>query len=227
MGLWQEAIRPHAEALTCDPNRSMSYYVILFAPLALLLPAAGAVAPTTETFAIIPPESLSVDDEIPVDSYAKPTAPAPAETACPEGSTFAVVANRFRAQDAHQVRIEQQITIRISPRPQPMRPNMLMDLPNREVGPKFLERKVGKCVKVAGIAGVQPDQGNRLLLYMRDQRIISAELERACRSRDFYSGFYLSRSSDGQLCVDRDMLLSRSGANCRLTQIRQLVESER
>ena len=58
---------------------------------------------------------------------------------------------------------------------------------------------------------------------MRDRSVVSGLLERACRARDFYSGFYLARNVDGKLCVDRDMLLSRSGANCRLTQIRQLV----
>jgi hypothetical protein len=59
---------------------------------------------------------------------------------------------------------------------------------------------------------------------MRDRRIVQARLERACRARDFYSGFYLARSSDGKLCVDRDTLQSRSGANCKLTRFRQLVE---
>jgi hypothetical protein len=118
------------------------------------------------------------------------------------------------------------MTIRISPRPSPVRPNMLVDLPGREISPRFLERKIGKCLPVSGIAGVQPNGGSRLLLFMRDQRIVSAELERACRARDFYSGFYLSRSTDGRLCVDRDTLLSRSGANCRLSRIRQLVETD-
>jgi hypothetical protein len=32
---------------------------------------------------------------------------------------------------------------------------------------------------------------------------------------------------DGRLCVDRDTLLSRSGMNCKLTRIRELVEQDR
>ena len=83
---------------------------------------------------------------------------------------------------------------------------------------------MGKCLAVSGIAGVQSGGGSRLILFMRDRRIVSASLERACRARDFYSGFYLSQSEDGRLCVDRDTLLSRSGANCKLTRLRQLVE---
>jgi hypothetical protein len=51
-------------------------------------------------------------------------------------------------------------------------------------------------------------------------------LNRACRARDFYSGFYVERASDGRICVDRDTLLSRSGANCKLTRIRQLVDAD-
>lgn len=125
-----------------------------------------------------------------------------------------------------QVRIEQRMTIRITPRPGASRPDMLFYLPDDEVGPRFIERKVGKCLAVSGIAGVQAGGASKLILFMRDQRIVSASLERACRARDFYSGFYLARSNDGQLCVDRDMLLSRSGANCKLTRLRQLIEVE-
>ena len=65
------------------------------------------------------------------------------------------------------------------------------------------------------------------MLYLRDRRLIAAELERSCRARDFYSGFYLAKTSDGKLCVDRDTLLSRNGMNCKLTRIRQLVETDR
>jgi hypothetical protein len=204
----------------------MSYYTILFAPLMVLLPAAGAIDPKPDLTGDAigaPSERTAVENAAPAEAYAPPQVAPAADF--PEGSPFRMVVESFREQAANQVRIEQQVTIRVSPRPQPARPNMLMDLPGREVGPRFLERKMGKCLKVSRIAGVQPNGGSQLLLFMRDQRIVSAELERACRARDFYSGFYLSRSTDGRLCVDRDTLLSRSGANCKLTRIRQLVES--
>ena len=136
------------------------------------------------------------------------------------------VVRAVREDSAWQVRIERQMTIRISPRAAPAQPTMLMDLPSREIGPRFIERKIGKCLNAGEIAGVQANGGNRLILFMRDRRMISAELERACRARDFYSGFYLSRNEDGKVCVDRDTLLSRSGANCRLTRVRQLIELE-
>ena len=51
------------------------------------------------------------------------------------------------------------------------------------------------------------------------------ELERACSARDYYSGFYVQRTSDGQICVDRDTLQSRTGASCKLSRLRELVET--
>jgi hypothetical protein len=200
----------------------MSFTSILFAPLMVLLPAASAVEPEP----VLSSERAASEAQPSPELYPPPDAPASAETSFSDGSSFRLVVEAIKAREANQVRIEQRMTIRISPRPSPVRPNMLVDLPGREVGPRFLERKIGKCLAVSGIAGVQPNGGNRLLLFMRDQRIVSADLERACRARDFYSGFYLSRSTDGRLCVDRDTLLSRSGANCKLSRIRQLIESD-
>jgi len=205
----------------------MTYHAILFAPLLILLPAAGSVDPRhdTATEAAVA-QSVAVGEQAVAPArLAPPQVPNPAD-ALQDNLPFRLVAQSFRDQAANQVRIEQRITIRISPRPQPVRPNMLMALPSREIGPRFLERKIGKCVKASGIAGVQPNGPNRLLLFMRDQRIVSAELERSCRSRDFYSGFYLAQNEDGQLCVDRDTLLSRNGSNCKLSRMRQLVEVE-
>ena len=80
-------------------------------------------------------------------------------------------------------------------------------------------------MSVAGLVGVQSAEGNRLLLFMRDRSVVSAHLDKACQSRDFYSGFYVERPGDGQLCVNRDKLQSRSGANCKIHKLRALVEA--
>lgn len=82
------------------------------------------------------------------------------------------------------------------------------------------------CVPIKGINGVQPGSGNRLVLFMADRRMVSARLEKSCRARDFYSGFYLERNEDGKLCVSRDKLQSRSGTSCELTRMRELVAVE-
>ena len=122
-----------------------------------------------------------------------------------------------------QVRIQQRVIIRVSPRSPSVRQNLIADLPKRERPDQVVERKIGKCVDMGGIAGVQPTRDNRLMLYMRDQRMIAANLEKACSARDFYSGFYVEPSKDGRLCIDRDKLQSRTGAKCELSRIRQLV----
>ncbi|MDD3798168.1 MAG: hypothetical protein PHE36_03210 [Novosphingobium sp.] len=129
----------------------------------------------------------------------------------------------FRPQSQNQVRIEQRVIIRIAPRRPSVAPDILSDLPQGEVAPQYEERKMGKCVPIKGIAGVQANSDNRLLLFLRDRRIVAINLEKSCRARDFYSGFYVEPNEDGLLCVGRDKLHSRSGANCDLDRMRQLV----
>lgn len=126
---------------------------------------------------------------------------------------------------AAQVRIEQRVVVRIAP-PGPRLRESLVPQVAPMAPPRVSERKMGKCLPVSGIAAVQPDASGKLLLFMRDRRLVSASLEKACRARDFYSGFYLERTRDGLLCVDRDKLHSRSGSNCAISRMRQLVASD-
>lgn len=202
----------------------MSFASVLLYPILLLLPAAGASDGAVREDAAS--ETASAPAEVPADSQAWPRTEIPALSA--DSPLAASLLRSVDPLDAWQVRIEQRMTIRISPRASaPMPPNMFVGIPGSDGAPQLTERKIGKCVNIAGIAGVQPDRSNRLLLFMRDRRLVSAELDRSCRARDFYSGFYLERSDDGRLCVDRDTLLSRSGMNCKLTRIRELVEQDR
>lgn len=127
---------------------------------------------------------------------------------------------------ANQYRVERRVTIRIAPYRQSNRNSLLAQLPRRGVARAYEERKMDSCVPVSGIAGVQTGTGNRLLLFLRDQRIISLNLERGCEARDFYSGFYVERNDDGRLCVKRDQLQSRSGAKCEVERMSRLVPAE-
>jgi len=134
------------------------------------------------------------------------------------------LAKAMQPAEAAQVRIEQSITIRITPRPPRTDEQLLASLPQGARPTAHIEeRKIGSCVAAQGIVGVQTGQDNKLLLFMRDRRIISVALEKACSSRDFYSGFYIERQEDGQLCAKRDKIHSRSGSKCQLKQFRQLV----
>ena len=200
----------------------MSFVAALLAPLALLLSAAGALEPLTLGGDRNPAPLLRADDRpsrlaLPVEALLPAIDPA-------DNLVFQTIAQSFQVEARNQVRIEQRVTIRITPRPSGPQPQMLVDLPTRPLPQRLVERDFGNCLSIAGIAGVEVSNDNRLILYMRDRRVLSAGLERACNARDYYSGFYVERNSDGQICVKRDNLLSRSGATCKLSRIKQLVE---
>ncbi len=122
----------------------------------------------------------------------------------------------------NQVRIEQRVIIRITPG---------LAGPVRELPPpgppplpeRLRQRRMAPCVPVAAIAGVQPLAANRLLLFMRDRRLVGADLARNCNARDFYLGFYVTPTPDGQLCAARDAIHSRAGATCLIAAVHELV----
>ncbi len=197
----------------------------LTAPLALILPLIGqsaalvGVPPSnsgTETSA----SSSAPDYEAPADGPYTRSLPTSGPSAPPTVNPL----DAFHGgQTYHQFRIEQRVIIRITPQRGGNRNELLARLPQRGLNTQFEEREMDRCLAVSGISGVQTGNGNRLLLFLNDQRIISVNLERACRARDFYSGFYVERNEDGQLCVGRDELQSRSGAKCEVERMRQLV----
>lgn len=197
----------------------MKFKAALLMPISLLMPAAAMAA--------LPQFSL------PADATSQPAQLTPLPEPDPEPgfdmgriTAFRTIVDSFRAQAQQQVRIEQQITIRITPRPAPVQQNVLNQLSQRATPPnRVSERHMGNCVPANGIAGVQIGRDNRLIFYLRDQRVAAASLERACSARDYYSGFYVQRTSDGQICVNRDTLQSRTGAACKLSRLRQLVEA--
>jgi len=126
-------------------------------------------------------------------------------------------------ETARQVRIEQRVIIRIAPSSPAAQERMAELAPRASGRTRFEEEKLDGCIPIAAIAGVQPAEQNRLLLFMRDHKVLSAALERACTAQDFYSGFYVERSDDGQLCARREKLQSRAGASCRVTQLNRLI----
>jgi hypothetical protein len=123
---------------------------------------------------------------------------------------------------ANQVRIERRVILRISPQPSSMRRSFLTELPRQAPPPRLVERPYGSCVDASDIIGVS-DRDSRLVMYMSNRQIITAELEKSCSPRDFYLGFYVEQNDDGKLCVDRDRLLSRAGAKCRISNLNRLV----
>ncbi len=185
----------------------MNSLVASLTPFALLLPAAPAVLPIGAA---------------PVDEAVR-AAPGGGKSA--HGFAVAPVAPLRMLEEGrhppveHQVRLEQRVIIRIAPSSPRRMEQSLAELNRRSE--RFEEVRLGDCVPIDMIAAVTP-QENRLLLFMRDHRILSAALERACNPEDFYSGFYIERQ-DGRLCERRDRLQSRAGASCRVTRLNQLV----
>lgn len=128
-----------------------------------------------------------------------------------------------------QVRIEQRLIIRV-PRQSLSRSALApMPAPRRAEPPelpKFERRKIGKCVAMRDVTGVRVIDDDMLVLFTRDRKMIEAQLERSCSAREFYQGFYMERSGDGRLCVDRDMIQARSGSKCEVERLRQLVPED-
>lgn len=123
---------------------------------------------------------------------------------------------------ANQVRIERRIILRVSPARAPIRQTLTAQgfAPQQRL--RLVEKRFGDCVDANRIAGVA-DRGDRLLVYLRDRQLLTARLEKGCSPRDFYQGFYMERSDDGKLCVERDRLMSRTGAKCQVKRLRRLV----
>ncbi|MHA6333282.1 hypothetical protein ACXYL9_06315 [Qipengyuania sp. CAU 1752] len=116
-----------------------------------------------------------------------------------------------------QTRVEQRIIIRISPaRP---RTNILP----RQMPRRVVEQKMGKCIPLSDIVAVQTGGPSKLVLFLNDRRMISAQLPKSCSARDFYSGFYVEPSEDGNLCTKRDRLQSRNGTKCQISSFARLI----
>lgn len=126
--------------------------------------------------------------------------------------------------DYKQVRIQQQFSIRISPGPPVPPPVFVIENDQEDRSTRLEERNMGKCLPASSIVSVQSVPRNRLLFFLRDSRVVTAGLDKSCHAHDFYSGFYVERNADGQICVERDKIHARSGANCLIHDLHALVE---
>ena len=121
-----------------------------------------------------------------------------------------------------QVRIEKRIIIRV-PRRRPSSLAPMADLSQESARTSYREKKIGKCLPMNNILGVQLFSDRYLDLVTRDRKRIRAQLEEKCQARSFYSGFYVEKTGDGKMCAGRDILHSRTGAKCEIDRFRELV----
>jgi hypothetical protein len=189
----------------------MNAFVAFLSPFALLLPAVVGELPAARGDLSVHEAAERVDASRGFNSL--PSEP------------FEVLKQARQPAPFGQVRIEQRVIIRISPGTSPAREQMMADLQRqRPSTTNYQWEKLDGCIAVSNIVGMEPaPEQNRLLLFMRDRRVLGAALERACNVRDYYSGFYIARHEDGQLCARRDLLQSRSGASCKAAQLSRLV----
>ncbi len=151
---------------------------------------------------------------------ATPVASELPETGIPdktEGFFVAPARQRFA-----QVRIEKRVIIRV-PRRRPLMAPAVADIARSSRPTTYKQKKIGKCLPMRSILGVQRFGERYLDLVTRDRKQIRARLKKKCQARSFYSGFYMEKSSDGKICADRDILHSRTGSKCEIDRFRLLV----
>lgn len=88
---------------------------------------------------------------------------------------------------------------------------------------RWAEKRGPKCVPLAGLAGAVVSAGDTIDLVADTGERFRATLADDCPAIDFYSNFYLTRTADGMVCADRDMIRSRSGGDCAITGFKRLV----
>jgi hypothetical protein len=115
-----------------------------------------------------------------------------------------------------QVRNNERVIIRIPPKPAPASGK-------RSEPTKWKEEKIGKCILMDRLIGSRPGPKESLEILTRDGNMIRAYLGDGCLAREFYAGAYVERSADGKLCIDRDLLHARTGAQCEIDKFRLLV----
>jgi len=88
--------------------------------------------------------------------------------------------------------------------------------------PRWKEKKGPKCIPMRAIAGAALIGQNSVDLILRDRSRVRAKLESSCPALDYYHGFYVTPTSDGQICADRDPIRSRMGGECGIDKFRTL-----
>ena len=116
-----------------------------------------------------------------------------------------------------QVIIRQRVIIRVPALSQPVMP---VPLPRPVV---WKEVKGPKCVSMNLLAGAAITRRDTVDLFLRGGRRLRALLDNECPALDYYSGFYLTPTKDGQVCGGRDTIHTRSGGKCEIERFREMV----
>lgn len=115
-----------------------------------------------------------------------------------------------------QIQIEQRTVVRV--RPVAVQPTARPALRIR-----WEEKKGPNCIRMQTVAGALVSSPDSIDLVLRGGARMRAKLARTCSSIDFYSGFYVKPTKDGQICESRDVIHARSGGECGIQKFRILV----
>lgn len=157
---------------------------------------------------------------------AAPAADAAAPVAVPEPLVAISAPTPDQTSSFWQMVIEQQLIIRVPARRSQLNDFAAGPAPSRratELPVVWKEKKAPKCVSMRNILGMQAVQRDSIDLITRQKQRLRAQLNRGCRALDFYAGFYMQGSKDGQLCEDRDQIHARTGAKCEIDKFRLMV----
>ena len=83
-----------------------------------------------------------------------------------------------------------------------------------------------RCIQARQIIGATLG-GSSVDLIMRDNSRVRARLGRRCAGLDYYRGFYVNATTDGRICADRDVIRSRMGGQCEISEFRNLRPASR
>jgi len=116
-------------------------------------------------------------------------------------------------QSFAQLTVEQTLIVRVPRRSQP-KPL------------KWKTKKGPKCVPMAAIAGAAVVADDAIDLALKGGQRLRAQFSSRCPALDYYSGFYILPTEDGQICADRDVIRTRSGGQCEIQRFRRLVPND-
>ncbi|WP_240653225.1 hypothetical protein [Sphingomonas crocodyli] len=91
---------------------------------------------------------------------------------------------------------------------------------------KWKEKKGPKCVALSQIAGAAVVTDDAIDLVTKSGDRLRARFSSNCPALDYYSGFYMKPTHDGRICSDRDVIRTRSGAQCEIDRFRKLVPKD-
>lgn len=91
---------------------------------------------------------------------------------------------------------------------------------------KWKEKKAPACIAWSRLAAAMISSPSTIDVVVRGGARYRVKLEKSCQAIDFYSGFYVKATRDGQVCEDRDMIHSRSGGACAIDTFKTLVAAK-